>query len=569
MTTALDVPRLGSTAARIFTPPLPGHCHSGNDYKNAVLRVDAEGEQYWCGHTHMYGMTCRDTFGYDCIEFLENIVGWVLLPWQKWLYIHALEKGPASEKGLDGVGFRFDTLVITVARQNGKTRWLKGLGLWRLFLDGLGRATPTRPAARLALIAAQNLDYAETMLSEVVEEVRDNRFLKSELINHKETNGKHRMILSGRRLWRAATASRRGGRSLSADVVILDELREHLGWEAWNAITPTTNARPYGQVVCASNAGDARSIVLRSLKDQATQKIDNSDTADSKTGYYEWSVPMDVDPSSPEYWWLANPAMGWLTDEYGNPTFTLETLLGKYENMQFTNMPGFRTEYLCQWVDTLVPGVIPREHWQGTIDPKSCRDPEATIYAAVDVDYNRSKAYISVAGRRADGHLHFEVVAAMRGTEGVIPWFNDIRPGTTTPRKSQFLAVAVQVRGAPVSDLVEPMKAAGIPVLEWGGQDLATGTARFFDHLKQRTARHRPQPILDRSAEGTVARHLGDSIVLDRRGSPVDAAPLIACAAAVWAESVGPKAKPNPQISGWDEDEIARWEAEAQNGDGW
>jgi hypothetical protein len=562
VTTALEVPRLGAEQARVATPPLPMHVHP-EDECGQVLLTDSDGKTHWCGHTHMYGMTCKDTFGFACIKFLEQILGWKLLPWQRWLYIHALEKSPS------GRGFRFDTLVITVARQNGKTRWLKGLGLWRLFLDETGRATPTCPAARLALIAAQNLDYAETMLSEVVEEVRDNRILKWELINHKETNGKHRMILSGRRLWRAATASRRGGRSLTADIVILDELREHLGWEAWNAITPTTIARPYGQVVCASNAGDARSIVLRSLKDQATQKINNNDTDDSKTGYYEWSVPMDVEPGDPAYWWLANPAMGWLTDEYGNQPFTLETLLGKYENMQFTNMPGFRTEYLCQWVDTLQPGIIPLEHWKGTMDPNSCRAPDATVYACVDVDYNRSKAYISIAARRSDGKLHFEVVAAMRGTEAVIPWFNDVRPGTTTPRKQLFAAVAVQVRGAPVSDLVEPMKAAGIPVLEWGGSDLATGTARFFDHLKQRTAEHRPQPVLDRSAEGTVARNLGDSMVLDRRGSPVDAAPLVSCAGAVWAESMGAPEKPNPQIHAWDEDEIARWEAEAQNGDSW
>jgi hypothetical protein len=280
-------------------------------------------------------------------------------------------------------------------------------------------------------------------------------------------------------------------------------------------------------------------------------------------------VPDDVAKDDPKYWWLANPAMGWLESEPGQLSFTLETLLGKYENMQFTNMPGFRTEYLCQWVDTLKPGVMPREHWQFTLDANSEPATEAPIYAAVDVDYNRSKAYIAISGRRADGKLHFEVVAAMRGTDQVIPWFNDFTPGTTTPRKAGFVAVAVQVRGAPVSDLVEPMKAAGIPVLEWEGAELATGTSRFFDHITQHTARHRPQPILDRSAEGTVARHVGDTIILDRRNSPVDAAPLIACAAAVWAESVGVTPVGVAAIHSWDEDEIARWEAEAENGDDW
>lgn len=536
--TAVDVPRLGSTEARVFTPPLE---------TNLI-------DEYWkpyngCSHTHLDGLTCETSWGYDCIDFLEGVCGWELLPWQKWLYIHALEKRT------DGTGFRFPIVVITVARQNGKTQWLKGLGLWRLFLNEYGKATPRCPAAKLAVIAAQNLDYAEGMLREVVEEVRENAYLRRELINHKETNGKHRMLLSGRRNWRAATAGRRGARSLSVDLAFLDELREHLSWDAWRAIVPTTTARPYSQVVCASNAGDARSIVLRAQKDQATRKISRHETGDSRIGYFEWSVPMEVDPHDPSYWYLANPSMGYL------PEFELETLLGYLEAQQFSDMPGFRTEHLCQWVDTLQPGVIPAEHWEATLDGDSEIPLEGTVYAAVDVNYKRTKSYISVAGRRSDGLLHFEVVAAARGTDWIIPWFRE--------RAGKFEAVAVQVRGAPASDLVNPMKAAGIPVLEWGGTELVTGTSRFFDYITHRTARHRPQPVLDRAASGTVSRNLGDAIVLDRRNSPVDAAPLIACAAACWAESVGPPVVNKGAVYGWDEDEIARWEKEAEEGDIW
>jgi hypothetical protein len=67
-TAALDCPRLGSTEARIFTPPLPLHVR--DDYKNAVWRVNSRGDGYWCGHTHIDGLNCSDTWGYDCIEFL-------------------------------------------------------------------------------------------------------------------------------------------------------------------------------------------------------------------------------------------------------------------------------------------------------------------------------------------------------------------------------------------------------------------------------------------------------------------------------------------------------------------
>ena len=119
----------GCTEPRVYTPPLPGHCNP--------LRIDG----CPCG----CGLNPDSSWGFECIAFLENVMRWVLIPYQKWLYIHALEKDEA------GTGFRFRTLIILIARQNGKTQWLKGLGLWKLFLDG----------AEEVLITAQNLDLAE------------------------------------------------------------------------------------------------------------------------------------------------------------------------------------------------------------------------------------------------------------------------------------------------------------------------------------------------------------------------------------------------------------------------
>src|SRR6516164_7242327 len=99
---------VGSVTPRVFTPPIAGR--TGPD-----------------------GWLCRQwTWGYDCIEFLERCLGWRLLPWQRWLYVHALEKD------FDRSGFRFKFLLVLIARQNGKSRWLKGLALWRLFADEFG-----------------------------------------------------------------------------------------------------------------------------------------------------------------------------------------------------------------------------------------------------------------------------------------------------------------------------------------------------------------------------------------------------------------------------------------------
>ncbi|QBP29666.1 terminase [Mycobacterium phage Typha] len=519
----------GHTKPRQYTPPLAVNC-------NILINPDVGCP---CG----CGLHPETSWGFDCIDFLTEVMKWELLPYQKWLYIHALEKGPGGE------GFRFKTLVILIARQNGKTQWLRGLGLWRLYLDNRGRITPDCPAAKTVVIAAQGLEYAESTLGEVVNEVKECPPLKREFLRHRQTNGKHAMLLTGRRAWRAVAANRKGGRSMSVDLVELDELREHTDWLAWNAITPTTQARKYSQIVCASNAGDIRSVVLRSLRDGALAKIQARDTADTKTGLFEWSAPQEVDPLDRRYWPMANPALGYL------PGNDADALAAKAEAMA-DNMAGFVTEYLCQWVDTLLPGIMPMEDWIATTDPESRRAEGAPVYAAVDVNHQRTKAYIAIASRRADGLLHVEVVAAARGLDWVVKWFQE--------RQGKFVAVAVQARGCPASDLIEPLTKAGVPVMELGGSELTRGAGGvLFDGIRKHAIWHRPQGVLDTAAKGTVSRTLGgDTWVLDRKNSPVDAAPLVACAAAAWAESQGPMVPDKvPEVHEWpDEEEIAQWE---------
>lgn len=511
--------RKGHTKPRVYTPPLPQNCDTD--------RID--GCQCGCG------LNPDTSWGFECIAFLENVLGWTLIKYQKWLYIHALEKDEA------GTGFRFETLIVLIARQNGKTKWLKGLGLWKLYMDG----------AEEVLITAQNLDLAESTLAEAVADVKANRLLRREFRRYSQTNGKHRMILKPRpddpfekpRHWRTTPQTRKGGRSLSVDLAMLDELREHQNWQAWNAITPTTQARPRSLVVGASNAGDATSVVLRSMRDGATAKIKTGDTDGTQTGLFEWSVPDDVEFDNPEYWPMANPAMGYL------PGFTERRLLGKLENMQ-DNLSGFKTEYLCMWVDALEPGILPAVDWRATTDKESRRRADADVWASVDINFERTKAYIGVAAARSDGRWHNELVAAARGTEWVLSWFTDPKRlvadvlGKVTgadgeKHRSRFKGVVIQARGAPASGLIESLQKAGIPVVELGGPDLTKAYGDYFDLLTQHQVRHRPSPALDEAAAIAQARSLGDAWVMDRKKNDCSAAVCIV--QATWGAAKTPE----------------------------
>lgn len=523
--------RKGCTKARVYTPPLPQNCDTAR----------ADGCPCGCG------LNPDTSWGFECIAFLVNVLRWVLVPYQKWLYIHALEKN------LSRTGFRFLTLVILIARQNGKTQWLKGLGLWKLYLDG----------AEQVLITAQNLELAEKTLSEAVADVKANPLLKREFGRFSTTNGKVKLVLKSlnaslraqgkkpldtpgaenTREWRTTPATRKGGRSLSVDLAMLDELREHQTWLAWNAITPTTQSRPRSLVVAASNAGDATSVVLRQLRDEATKKITADKTDATKIGLFEWSVPDDVEFDDPEFWPQANPGMGYL------PGCDEDKLLGRLEESQPDNVAGFKTEYLCMWVDTLVPGVMPAPDWKATTDAGSKRAPDVPLWASLDVNFERTKSYIGVAAERDDELWHNEVIAAARGTDWVLPWFLDLKrlvedeygPITVDGKqyRSRFAGVVIQERGAPASGLIETLTAAGVPVVVLGGSDLTKAYGDYYDKLTQHQLRHRPSPALDEAIAIAQARTLGDAWVLDRKKNDCSAA--ISVVQATWGASKPPE----------------------------
>lgn len=172
-------------------------------------------------------LTPETTLGYSVIEFAENILGVTLLPWQKWLFKHALE----IVGDLDGDWhLRYRTVLTEVARQQGKTFLAKILVLWYLYILGVP----------LVVGMAQNLSMAEEVWEAVLGEIEDNEEFRRELSKVRRGKGDKEIVLTGRRRYKVAPTTRKGGRGLTADLVLLDELREHTTWEAWAAISKTT-----------------------------------------------------------------------------------------------------------------------------------------------------------------------------------------------------------------------------------------------------------------------------------------------------------------------------------------
>lgn len=492
-------------------------------------------------------LTRRTTLGFAVIDFARDVLGISLFPWQEWLLKHALELLP------DGTP-RFRTVVVLVARQNGKSTLSQVLALFWLYV--LQR--------RLVVGTAQTLDLAEEVWAGAVELAEGTPELAEAIEHVVQTNGRKSLEVQAvdgdgdpfTVRYKVQTASRRGGRGLSGDLILLDELREHQSWHAWAAVTKTTMARAHAQVWALSNAGDVTSVVLRHLRrmghaalgdpdginkdgvqdledlagaEQAGLEVDE---LDESLGLFEWSSTPGCDKWDRGEWAQANPSLNY-PGGIGERAIAAACATDP-------ELEVFRPEVLCQWNEGAGEGPFPPGTWQAGEDPASrVPDGEPVMYC-VDVEHDRTRSVIAIAGYREDGDVHVEAVAQRAGVSWVLEWFAD-RANPEDP-----LPVVVQARGAPSSSLVKKLHAIdGLEVIEWGGSELGAWCGAFYDAVRAHDWRpdeaagetwddrpmrvwHLPQPALNIQATTAVTKPVGDAWAWNRKASPYGAAALVA-----------------------------------------
>jgi hypothetical protein len=425
-----------------------------------------------------------------------------------------------------------------MARQNGKSTLAAVLALYFMYVR----------AARLIIGTAQNLDIAEEVWQDAVDIAESNTELAEEISRVVKTNGKKSLELVSGERYRVQAASRRGGRGLSGDLAILDELREHHTWDAWSAISKTTLARPRAQIWALSNAGDTASIVLRHLMLLAHRQIGDpdgvaaenaallgdsasvgDDDTDDSLGFFEWSAPPGCGLGDPGGTAQSNPALG-------------HTISARAISSARRTDPEwvFRTEVLCQWADGSTEGLFPSGAWEACRDEASQIAADSPIAFGLDVSWDRAMTYIAAAGWRGDGLAHVEVIAQRAGTDWPATWFGE-KPERGRP-------VAVQSRGAPASGMADDLRDAGVDVVDWSGSDVSSACGALYDRVRaavgegtqEAGVRHLGQPVLDVAAATAVTKPMGDAWVLDRRKSPADCSPMMAAVGALWLLTSNP-----------------------------
>lgn len=482
-------------------------------------------------------LTPETSLGFEVIAFALEVLGITLRPWQQWLLIHALEL-------LEDGSYRFQKIIVLVARQNGKTLLASVLAAWWLFVDS--RRHPDRiPPVKFKIVGvAQNLDIArepwlavKAWCNPAPDSEEESELavpmLQEATAKALDANGKEGIWARSRAHYEVRAAE--SSRGKPAPRVLMDEVREQKKWIAWSAVSHTLKSfGGFGQMWAFSNAGDASAVVLKAQRDVGHAAVSEweqyvesglmdaeefANTHDVSLGIFEWSAPDGCDLDDVDAVLQANPSVG-----YGEMTVRDVMSAAPPSSPE----SEYRTEALCQWVTARVEPHIEPEDWRALVDEGSLIAEESELVLSVDVSADRKWSYMAVAGYRTDGLKHAELVAGRPG----MMWIPDAAAQLREKWGIEF--VAVQSRGCAAAEFIPALVDAGFEVLEVAGPALGAVAGSMRDLVRDRKVRHLGQPAAALSIEGALTKQLGEVRVWDRVGSGTDAAPVVALSEALW-----------------------------------
>jgi len=440
-----------------------------------------------------------DSLAPDIID-LAAALGMPMLPWQQHVCRNALK---VKENGR----WQHRTNVVLVARQSGKThllrmRILAGLLLWD---------------EKLIIATAQSREVALETFRSVVDIAQNTPWIAKEIKRVSVTNGKEELELKNGARYKIVAPSAGGPRGLTADLAIIDELREHASFDSWAAMTYTLQTTA-GQIWTTSNAGDATSVVLNRLREQALTSMSAPGTDD--TLYYaEWSADPTTRLDDREGWYQANPSLGYLIDE--------DTIESRYK----ADPPAvFRTEALCQWVDILdAPWTA--EAWNACMDTDLKFVLGLTTMLAIDVTPDRRHAAL-VAVQLLEGEE--KISAHVLETWDAEDTIDDLAiAGAVAGAARKTSARIVAFDRYTSAGIASRLVSAGIPVGDCSGINFATACDELLGSINSKRLQHAGQEILTKHVLSSARKWVSDGgwrIVRRQSAGPIAAAVALAMA---------------------------------------
>ena len=244
------------------------------------------------------------TVGRDGPSYALEVTAWAaehlgvtLMPWQ----VEALS-GMLEYEAATGDLIRRRSLV-SVARQNGKTTALKALIGWTLTREPIRRGEPV-----LTISTAHQLDLAVEIFEQLAP-IMEARFGAKAYWSY----GRNELVMAdGQTRWLVQAATDRAFHGFSPHYIIADEIWGISPSVVFNGALPSQRAKKSPLFSAWSTAGTEDSAAMLKLREEAIRAIDKNEF--TKLHFAEWSVPPGVNEFDPQYWHLANPAIGYTLD---------------------------------------------------------------------------------------------------------------------------------------------------------------------------------------------------------------------------------------------------------------
>jgi hypothetical protein len=339
------------------------------------------------------------------------------------------------------------------------------------------------------------------------------------------TNGREEFWI-GRARYKIVSSTRRGGRGLRADLVILDEVREFRDFDGWAALEKTRRARPSSQLWAISTAGDDGSMVLNSLAAEGRAAAASREPTDS--AWFEWSAPPGLPRDDPAGWAAANPELGGL--------ISFDTIASEAVH---DSPEVFETEVLCRRVATLRPW-LPLTSWDACADPAASVPDGAQVCFAVAAGPELRHASIAVAWKRPDSRVHLEAVAGYSHNDGPVLARAGTRIAELVDRWAPT-SVAVPRSSAAESTVRRVLEDADVAVYRIGGVESLAAATGLYEAVLNGAVVHPPDPM--------TAAHLG-AVTADgtwaRRSDQADIDAAVAVGYARHGLLHGPQPEPAP-----------------------
>lgn len=406
--------------------------------------------------------------------------------WQADLIDRVLERYPEDHPDPNKAGhLRYRQVLISVARQNGKSVFAAIFGLYGLLMHEAG---PT------VIGLASNADQANIIYRRVRHVIDANKKLKARF-KTTGTRGISRLDKPGMYMVKPAKADALQG--FATSLCLFDEV--HLcDPEMWQAMVKGTTAKDDGMVLGITTAGDDNSVLLKDLyKNGRDAAAGNEDL--ERFGFFCWEAPEGAAIDDPDAIRAANPAV-----------VAGRVPVERLQEQVRTEPESTALRYTHNRFVSAESAWLPMSLWHRAVgEPVEGRP----VYC-IDKTPNWEHATITAAYKH-DGGVYTEVVASF--TKPNLEWLLEVCLQLRANRPLMFV-----MDGYGLGDLGKELEKRGAPVRVMRQGDVTNACAMSYALIAQGKVTHADDELLRRQMPFAVKKNVGDAWRINRAASSVD-----------------------------------------------